>query len=113
MSEAFLHGGLMLGLSIAALWLGPLLHRLADRADRAFALLDGFVVVAVLGLALLHIIPEAVSEAGWLAIVAVLAGLVLPRLAEPRWGGQSTHRFAAWLAFSGTVTVLNSSTSSS
>ncbi len=101
MTEALMHGALMLGLSICALWIGPALHRLADKADRAFSLLDGFVVVAVLGLALLEIIPTGIELAGWWAALAMFAGVLLPKLAEQRFGGASTHKFAAWLAFGG------------
>jgi uncharacterized membrane protein YraQ (UPF0718 family) len=94
-------GEFMLAASIAALFVGPLLHRLADRAGRAFSLLDGFVVVAVLGLAMLEIIPLGIEHAGWIAVLAALAGLLVPTVAERRFGGKPTHRAAAWAAFVG------------
>jgi uncharacterized membrane protein YraQ (UPF0718 family) len=99
--ELNLHGEAMLAASIAALFVGPVIHRLADRAGRAYSLLDGFVVVAVLGLALLEIVPLGVELAGWPALVAVTAGVLLPNLAERRFGGTSTHRAAAWAALVG------------
>lgn len=91
----------MLAASIAALFVGPVLHRLADRAGRTFSLLDGFVVVAVLGLAMLEIIPSGIDHAGWIAVLAAGAGLLLPTVAERYFGGKPTHRAAAWAAFVG------------
>lgn len=91
----------MLAASIAALFVGPVIHRLADRAGRAFSLLDGFVVVAVLGLAMLEIIPAGIEHAGWIAVLAAAAGLLLPTVAERYFGGKPTHRAAAWAAFVG------------
>lgn len=87
--------------SIAALFVGPLIHRLAGRDSRAYSLFDGLVVVAVLGLALLEIVPLGVELAGWPALLAMVAGVLLPNLAERRFGGKSTHRVAAWAALVG------------
>jgi uncharacterized membrane protein YraQ (UPF0718 family) len=94
-------GEFMLAASVAALFVGPVLHRLADRAGRTFSLLDGFVVVAVLGLAMLEIIPSGIEHAGWIAVLAAGAGLLLPTVAERYFGGKPTHRAAAWAAFVG------------
>jgi uncharacterized membrane protein YraQ (UPF0718 family) len=94
-------GEFMLAASIAALFVGPVLHRLADREGRTFSLLDGFVVVAVLGLAMLEIIPSGIEHAGWIAVLAAGAGLLLPTVAERYFGGKPTHRAAAWAAFVG------------
>ena len=96
-----MHGEVMLFGSVVALFVGPILDRLADRAGRAYSVLDGFVVVAVLGLALLEIIPIGVQLAGWPALLAVLAGVLLPNLAERRFSGKSTHQAAAWAALAG------------
>lgn len=95
------HAEIMLVASVAALFLGPVIQRIADREGRIFSLLDGFVVVAVLGLALLEIVPFGVALAGWWALLAVLAGILLPNLAERRFGGKSTHQAAAWIALVG------------
>ncbi|PRQ02191.1 putative permease [Enhygromyxa salina] len=97
----FSNGEYMLVASIAALFAIPLLHRVAERAGRAYSLLDGFVVVAVVGLALLEIIPLGVELAGWPALLAVIVGLLLPNFAERRFGGKSTRRAAAWAALAG------------
>jgi uncharacterized membrane protein YraQ (UPF0718 family) len=94
-------GEFMLAASIAALFVGPVLHGVADRVGRIYSLLDGFVVVAVLGLAMLEIIPLGVEHAGWIAVLAAVAGLLLPTVAERYFGGKPTHRAAAWAAFVG------------
>ena len=95
------HAEIMLVASLAALFLGPVIHRFADEQGRVYSLLDGFVVIAVLGLALLEIVPYGVALAGWWAVLAVLAGLLLPSLAERHFGGKPTHRAAAWIALVG------------
>ncbi|NVB40580.1 permease [Pseudenhygromyxa sp. WMMC2535] len=101
MSLVDAHGELMLIACIAALALGPALHWLATRASRIFSLIDGFVVVGVLGLALLEIVPAGIEGAGWMGVLAIVAGLLLPRLLEPRLGGRQTHTAAAWIALAG------------
>ena len=58
MHEQGEHAEIMLVASLAALFLGPVIHRFADREGRVYSLLDGFVVVAVLGLALLEIVLQ-------------------------------------------------------
>src|SRR5690606_32820619 len=54
----------LLGISLLALAIGPVLFAMADRARATLAALDGFVMVAVAGLAVVHIIPHAVATAG-------------------------------------------------
>ncbi|MCA9623186.1 MAG: permease, partial [Myxococcales bacterium] len=50
------------------------------------ALLDGFVLVSLLGLILLEIVPGAILQGGPIALVAVLVGVVVPPLVD-RWFG--------------------------
>ncbi|MCK6531013.1 hypothetical protein L6R50_26790, partial [Myxococcota bacterium] len=72
--------------SLAALAVGPVLHRAARRMPSALAALDGFMVVALVGLVLLQVLPLAVGSAGWAAIGAAGAGLAAPGLLErSRW----------------------------
>lgn len=96
-----LHGELAVVASVAALGFGPVLHWLAARASRAYSILDGFIVVAVLGLALLEIVPLGLHLAGWPALLAVAAGVVLPNLFERKFGGAQTHKAAIWAALAG------------
>ena len=48
--------------SLLALAAGPLLYRAADRARQALIALDGFIVIAVSGLVVVHIVPHAVDR---------------------------------------------------
>ncbi len=68
----------LLPLSILALAAGPLLFRLTRLSRPAAAGLDGFVRVAVAGLLLVHVMPEAFEVSGWAAAAAFLAGLLVP-----------------------------------
>ena len=52
----------LLLISLLAFALGPVLYALADRAKSSLAALDGFVMIAVAGLAMVHIIPHAVAN---------------------------------------------------
>ena len=70
--------------SLLALFLGPLLARAFRRSDRVLAALDGFVIAAILGLVVLHILPHAVALGGLPVMAAAVAGLLLPSLVERR-----------------------------
>ena len=50
--------------------------------------LEGFVLVAVTGLVLIHVLPESVAVAGAWAVLALVIGIALPSMAE-RWLGVS------------------------
>ena len=69
---------LLLVLSVVALAVGPLLATLAGRRPWTLDLADGFVVVAVGGLVVLHVIPSSVEMGGPWALAAALVGLVTP-----------------------------------
>jgi len=77
------HGGPLL-LSLLALAVGPLCYWLARSTGHVLAGMDGFVYVTMGGLVLLHIMPESFALAGWAALIAGVAGLVLPGLVEHR-----------------------------
>jgi len=82
---------------------GPALYRMAGRARASLAALDGFVMVTVAGLALVHIIPHAVVTAGAGALVVSLIGFVGPGLVEHRLerAARQTHNAALALALFG------------
>ncbi len=67
--------------SIAALLTGPLAYRFARRGT-TLTILDGFVFVAISGLVILSVLPEAIVHGGWMAIVLIVAGFVGPTVAE-------------------------------
>ncbi len=69
---------LFLVLSIVALAAGPLLARVARARPWAVEFADGFVVVTVGGLVVLHVIPASVEIGGAWALAAALCGLVAP-----------------------------------
>ncbi len=68
--------------SIAALVIGPLAYRFAHRSGTTLTILDGFVFVAISGLVILSVLPEAIVHGGWVAIVFIVAGFVGPTVAE-------------------------------
>ena len=74
----------LLALSLVALVLGPAAYGAARVAGHMMAALDGFVFVAITGLVVIHILPESVGLAGWLAVVGVAVGVWLPTLIEHR-----------------------------
>ena len=76
---------------------GPLLYQLARGARSLLAALDGFAVVAVGGLVLLHVIPGSISQAGWTAAAAAIAGLVVAPLVGRRLSGFARPAHAAAL----------------
>jgi len=68
--------------SLAVLAVGPLSFSVARNWGRALRVLDGVVVLAVGGLVVLHIIPETVERAGWIAVVPMVVGLLGPTVVE-------------------------------
>jgi uncharacterized protein len=93
----------LLLVSLIAFAVGPVFYSMAGRARSSLAALDGFVMVAVAGLALVHIIPHAVVTAGGGALAVALAGFIGPGLVEHRLerAARQTHTAALVLALSG------------
>lgn len=80
---------ILLLISLAALAIGPLIYRVADQARSSLVALDGFVVVGVAGLVLIHIVPHSLESAGPWALLPALLGFLGPGLAE-----RALHRSA-------------------
>jgi uncharacterized membrane protein YraQ (UPF0718 family) len=83
--------------------MGPLVYLLALRRRWVLEGLDGLVLVSVGLLVGMHILPEAISIAGWSAALAALFGLAAP-IALERLSGRShenTHRMVIWIAMTG------------
>ncbi|MEZ4382714.1 MAG: permease [Nannocystaceae bacterium] len=97
------HGLQILALSVGALLLGPLIHRVARRERVTMAALDNFVLVAVAGLVIVEIAPDALASAGGLGFVALLLGLAAPAIAEGplRLATRGTHGAALIVAILG------------
>lgn len=87
-------------MSLFALFIGPFAYPLLRRATRGLALLDGFLLVSVAGLVLLHLLPHSLHVAGGSAAIAALAGLLLPLIADRWWGSakSSQKNGLGWLA---------------
>jgi hypothetical protein len=81
-------------LSIVALVAGPLLFPVAKRHPRLLCGMDGFVLVAIAGLSLLHLLPVAIEHAGPWALITALLGVLGPFLFGrnlPHEGQRSVH----------------------
>jgi len=97
------HGLQILAISVAALLLGPGIHRVARREKITMAALDNFVLVAVAGLVMVEIVPGALESAGWPAFLALVLGILGPSIAEGplRLAARGTHGTALTVAVIG------------
>jgi phosphotransferase system glucose/maltose/N-acetylglucosamine-specific IIC component len=68
-------------LALAAMVVGPVTYRLASGGGW-LAGLDAFATVAIVGLLLLHVMPDAIHELGVWALALLAAGWVIPGLVE-------------------------------
>jgi len=67
-----------LALAIVSLAAGPILFWLLRRSRTAIGVIEGFVLGAVGGLVLLHVLPRVLPVAGAVALAAFAIGLLLP-----------------------------------
>ena len=88
---------LLLVVSLLAIAAGPLLYRAANSAPKALIALDGFTVIAVSGLVVVHIVPHAVAVAGPLALVVALLGFFGPGFVENALHNAARRAHAATL----------------
>mgnify|MGYP001206964793 CR=1 FL=1 len=90
-------------LSLLMLAVGPLMHQMARNIGRMLEVLDGFVFVSIGGMVLLHIVPETYGMSGWLAILALMFGLLGPGFVEHRLHdfAKPAHTVALLLALVG------------
>ena len=88
--------------SVLGLIAGPLLLQLKEKAEHELGVVDGFALVTVGGLAVLHLLPEAFLHGGVTAVGFAFAGLVLPSLID-RISAHAGSRFAALLLLVGLV----------
>ncbi len=82
---------LLFVLALVALVVGPLAWWASRGSGHIKSGMEGFVLVAVTGLVLIHVLPESVASAGAWAILALVVGMIVPSLAE-RWLGVSERR---------------------
>lgn len=93
----------LLVISVVALLVGPLLARIFEQQPGVNRFLDGFILVSIGGIAVTHLLPEAVVEIGGMALLMVLLGALLPYLAERAFHSyeRATHSGVLVLALSG------------
>jgi len=90
-------------LAVLALLVGPLLAKIFDRQPGVNRFLDGFILVSIGGIAVSHLLPQAVVSIGGMALVMVLLGALLPYFAERAFHSyeRATHGGVLILALSG------------
>lgn len=93
----------LLIISILALLIGPVLARVFEKQDGVNRFLDGFILVSIGGIAVTHLLPEAVIVIGGMALLMVVIGALLPFFAERAFNSfeKATHSGVLVLAFSG------------
>src|SRR5262249_32257877 len=84
---------LAVGIAILAfaVLLGGLAALFPDATRRVMSMVRTFAVVAAASIALLHLLPEAVSEAGWGALLAAALGAFGPIALERAIPSQRAH----------------------
>lgn len=90
--------------SIAALAVGPLVHFWVHARPAPLAVLEGFILTAIGGLVLLHILPHGWEVAGWPVAVAALVGALGPEVVERLFhhgAARRVHLLALGLALAG------------
>lgn len=82
-----------IGILVLAVLLGGFAAAFRGKAQGAMAPIRTFAVVAAASIALLHLLPEAIESVGWVALLALLAGLLAPSALERLFPGRSgRHR---------------------
>jgi len=87
-------------LSIAALLLGPAIYTASRQNRTARRVLDGFILLAIAAIIVVHVVPEALKYGGKLAFIVILLGLAFPALLERlfRRATDTAHLFIVVLA---------------
>ena len=96
---------MLLALALIAVAAAPLLDLGATQVRGGRAALDGFVLVAVSGLVLLHVLPHAVQTGGPMVVAIAGVGMFLPLMIEnlTRDAASSAHAWALRVALVGLV----------
>ena len=93
----------LLVIAVLALLVGPFLAKLFERKPGVNRFLDGFILVTIGGIAVIHLLPEAVVHIGGWALLMVVLGALLPFFAERAFHNyeRATHGGVLVLALSG------------
>ena len=91
----------LLFISIAALSVGPLIVRAFSENRGVTQALDGFVTIGIGGLVLFHVMPPSVAVGGYVALVFMVVGMIVPTAIERVQHGniRAAHAAALALAF--------------
>ncbi len=73
---------MLLALSIVALLAGPAVYTLGRRNRVARQVLDGFIFITIAGIVTVHIIPEALTGGGHVAVLFLALGIAFPVILE-------------------------------
>jgi hypothetical protein len=73
---------MLLALSIVALLAGPAVYTFGRRNRTARQVLDGFIFITIAGIVTVHIIPEALTGGGNLAVLFLALGIAFPVILE-------------------------------
>ncbi len=94
-----------LSLSIAVLLIGPIAHYFSKENDKLMRFIDAACSTVIVVLIFIEILPELYIQAGWIIIVPVLLGLLLPGFIEKRFRKlrEGAHKTTFVLAVLGLV----------
>jgi len=76
--------GIVLSASIIVLFFGPLIHALFKSNKNILRLIDGFTLIVIIELVVIHLIPHTITDIGWPALVLALFGVLFPTFIENR-----------------------------
>jgi zinc transporter ZupT len=83
-------------ISQLALGVGPVVYGWLRQRPTLRRVLDALVVSSISALVILEIIPEAISEAGALVLLALAAGVVVPTILEQVLHRAESHTLENW-----------------
>ena len=92
-------------LGVAALGVGPLLYRFFGRSLWALRGVEGFVLGAVGGLVLLHVVPRVMVAAGGWALLAFAVGFATPMVLHRLHGHAHDRKLEGWVAVLALVAI--------
>ena len=91
----------LLLIAVAALLIGPLLAKIFERQPGVNRFLDGFILVSIGGIAIVHLLPEAVVQIGGMALLMVILGALCHILQNGHFivmSGQPIVASLSWLS---------------
>lgn len=92
-------------LSIAALLAGPLIYAAGRHNPVARKVLDLLIIAAIAFIILVHILPEAYAQAGWVAIAIAVLGIAFPMVLERLFhhAADTAHLVIVFIAIVGLI----------